>query len=70
VGSKGSGVPPSALLEAPQKLAGELGIVTVLSERELGVGSLRGAAGTEPRIHVRLGDLRGLGFDDEPKRIA
>jgi hypothetical protein len=63
-------VPPPALREAQYQLAGELGIVAVLSEGKRWVGALAGPAAPKPLLDVLTGDVRRLGFDDESDGIT
>jgi hypothetical protein len=69
-GGKCSGVPPASVLEAPQELAGELGIVGVLAKGKLRVRSLLCPAGSKPIVHVRSSHLGRLGLDDESQGVA
>lgn len=65
-----SRVPASSLLEAEQKLPGELGIVRVLAKAKLRVSPLPRPAGSEALFHIGSSHFGGLGFDNEAQRIA
>jgi hypothetical protein len=60
-----SRVPPSSLLEAPQQLACELGVVGVLAKGILRVGPLTGSTGAEPVVYIRLRNTGRFGLDHE-----
>ncbi len=67
---KGRRIPALLFLEAAQELPRELGVVAVLPEGILGMGSFGRPAGAEPLIDVGAGDFRRLGLDHESEGIA
>ncbi len=69
-GGERRGVPSGGVSDADQQLAGELGVVGVLTERIVRVGAVSGAAGEEPVAHVGFGHVGRPGFDDEAEGVA
>ena len=57
-------------MEAPEQLAGELGVIAVLAERIVGVGALGGPPGAEELLDVLCGHFGRLGLDHEADRIT
>jgi hypothetical protein len=53
------------LPKAREELAGQLGVVAVLSKGEIGMGALAGSANAEPMLHIVPGNFWRLGFDHE-----